>query len=164
MSKATAEILNLARGRLAILQRTQDLWFELRMTSWNRLAGMSRIVVTGARTVANLVSQQLMDKGGVPLIPPALARTAQVVWAEIRSLPINTGLAAAQVTAAMVTVRAALQSAVRAGAGSALAKFFAGVKEIIQRIGSRVPAIPIIIVIPPGTLEPPGRGRRPDIA
>jgi len=147
--KASAQMRNLAQSRITILREVEGLAIELQKTgNHNRLSGMTRVIMTAGRDMKGLVSSQLTNMN-VKLLPPAIARDFQGLMARVRSLPLNAGLAAGQVTAAMATFKAALDSAVTR---SVIMEFFGVFGRSLLNV---LRAVPIIIIVPPEYYQGP---------
>ena len=142
--KASQDVRSLAQSRITVLRQVEHLAYELQKAGHhNRLSGMSRVIMTGARDMRSLVSSQLDKMGNVRLLPPIIARDFQALMSRIRSLPVSPAAAMAQVTAAMASLKAAMESvAFRA----AMTEFFGIFSRLFMSIFRVVP----IIIIPPG--------------
>jgi hypothetical protein len=161
LSQALRPLLTIARQRIDLMEQVEALAAELEMLHPERLQNMP--LVAGVRDASSLVSTQLsrltagvLRPQGVPLVPGGMALQASIQNAlqQIRQLPVNAAQATAQVSAAMVGVRVALQAAATS-AGSALLEVFGAALDFLLLMGGSLISIPLII----GPLPTPGGGK-----
>jgi hypothetical protein len=149
LSTSLRPLLELTRQRLDLMQQVENVALELEALHPERLANMP--LVAGARDASSLVSSQLtrltagpLNPGGVPLVPAGVTAWVQGTLQQVRQLPVTISQATAQVTAAMIGVRTALQAAATS-AGSVLLEVFGAALDVLMTMGGSLISIPIII-------------------
>jgi hypothetical protein len=111
------QLLQVARARIDLMNRTIDLARTLRQTQPQRLAGV--MFQTGQPTLQNLASEQLRRMGpaltarGINpvLVTGRITPAVQAILNAIKLIPESAQRAAAQVSAAVMAGRAALSRA-----------------------------------------------------
>jgi hypothetical protein len=154
-SQAVKPLMDLARDRIDLAQRTQHLLFELKFNHHNRLLGTP--VATGARNAGGMMSQQLQALSGAlrtrgySLVPSGIG--ASNAWVQqtvdrIRQLPVDARAASAQVAAAAAMGRVVISRFLANAAASNAWRTLGVILESVFEAGTRVLSIPVPILIP----------------
>jgi hypothetical protein len=152
LSQSLRPLLDLTRQRIDLMEQVEALAVELEGLHPQRLEGMP--LICSVREASGLITTQLsrltagpLRPQGVALVPGGIAVQPWVQNAlqQIRQLPVNAAQAMAQVNAAMMGVRVALQTAA-AGAGSALLEVFGAALDFLLLMGGSLISIPLLIV------------------
>jgi hypothetical protein len=161
LSQSLQPILQMARQRIALVEETRQVVFELKMLHPDKLASVP--LQTGPREIASMASTQLQNLR-MSLVPSGVSSApwVQEVLEEIEELPVNEKEAAAAASAAAAAGRSMITAMLRqaaAGASSSLLRILGSALEALWTIGGTLISIPLIIVDQNGNPIGMSRGR-----